>query len=167
MTDYLLGTLDPMEYMQTLDGEEFAGFNLLVGRRSLATCPIAARRHGELSPGIYGLSNATLDSRWDKVERSKERLPALLLRRCGRTHPVALMADPQKGPVDEVCSSRLPFATAHAITAPFIVLPGTARDVQLSCALIIRQVGRLSNAVSQPMERLRESSLSFGSVDSQ
>jgi uncharacterized protein with NRDE domain len=32
----------------------------------------------ELPPGIYGLSNATLDSSWDKVGRSKERLAALV-----------------------------------------------------------------------------------------
>lgn len=78
VTNYLLGTLDPMEYLRTIDGDAFAGFNLLLGDAStlgyLSNRGIGVR---ELPPGIYGLSNATLDSSWDKVERSKERLAAL------------------------------------------------------------------------------------------
>ena len=79
VTDYLRGTLDPMVYLQTIEGDAFAGFNLLLGDTStlgyLTNRGIGVR---ELPPGIYGLSNASLDSSWDKVERSKERLAALV-----------------------------------------------------------------------------------------
>lgn len=79
VTDYLLGVLDPLDYLRTIEGDKFAGFNLLLGDTSklgyLTNRGIGGR---ELPPGIYGLSNATLDSSWDKVERSKERLAALV-----------------------------------------------------------------------------------------
>jgi len=39
------------------------------------------------------------------------------------TSLLRLLADRDKGPVNEAKSEHLPFATAHAITAPFIVLP--------------------------------------------
>lgn len=125
VSDFLQGTLGPKEYIQTLSGDDFAGFNLLVSDgRSLAYVSNRSATHGELAPGVYGLSNATLDTPWEKVERSRSRLQELI--ESGNVNESTLLrvlADPQKGPVDEVCSSRLPFATAHAITAPFIVLP--------------------------------------------
>ncbi|WP_443193611.1 NRDE family protein [Mycetohabitans sp. B46] len=56
----------------------YHGFNLLIGdwtRRELIWLsnrdPGPPRR---LGPGLYGLSNALLDSRWPKVERKKTNL---------------------------------------------------------------------------------------------
>jgi uncharacterized protein with NRDE domain len=79
VTDYLLGSKQPMDYLRTIDGEAFAGFNLLLGNtRTLGYLSNRGAGLRELPPGIYGLSNATLDSSWDKVERSKEHLANLV-----------------------------------------------------------------------------------------
>lgn len=79
VTDYLLGSKDPMDYLRAIDGETFAGFNLLLGNtRTLGYLSNRGAGVRDLSPGIYGLSNATLDTSWDKVERSKERLAGLV-----------------------------------------------------------------------------------------
>jgi uncharacterized protein with NRDE domain len=79
VTDYLLGKMNPMDFLQTIDGESFAGFNLLLGdTRTIGYLSNRGAGLRALTPGIYGLSNATLDSSWDKVERSKERLAGLI-----------------------------------------------------------------------------------------
>ena len=44
-----------------------------------------------------------------------------------------LLGDRDKAPVDEVKSERLPFTTAHAISAPFIVLP----DYGTRCSTVV------------------------------
>lgn len=125
VSEYLQGDLTPIDYLQTLGGEDFTGFNLLVSDgQTLAYQSNRSETCGELPPGIYGLSNATLDTPWEKVERSKKELQKLIdADAVNETSLLRVLGDKQKGPVDEVKSARLPFATAHAITAPFIVLP--------------------------------------------
>lgn len=135
-TEFLQGDLSPIDYLRTIDSAGYAGFSLLVtDGMSLA---YLSNRDGEarlLTAGIYGLSNATLDTPWEKVERSKRRLGRLLQQdRINDTHLLRLLDDRHKGPTDEVRSNRLPFSTAHAITAPFIVTP----DYGTRCSTIVR-----------------------------
>jgi uncharacterized protein with NRDE domain len=125
VSEFLQGGLAPNEYLKTLKGDDFTGFNLLVSDgQTLAYLSNRSETSGELPPGVYGLSNATLDTPWEKVERSKNRLQGLIdAGTVNETSLLRVLGDREKGPVDEVKSDRLPFATAHAITAPFIVLP--------------------------------------------
>lgn len=75
--DYLLGDLRPQEYLHALTEQigDYAGFNLLVGDRTqlwhLNSQEGEAR---QLGPGIYGLSNASLNSPWPKVTALREAL---------------------------------------------------------------------------------------------
>jgi uncharacterized protein with NRDE domain len=79
VTDFLHSTLEPLSYLGTIDGALYAGFNLFVSDgRSLAYCSNRGVAPTQLSAGIYGLSNATLDTPWSKVERSKQRLRGLI-----------------------------------------------------------------------------------------
>ena len=78
----------------------------------------------ELPPGIYGLSNATLDDPWTKVTRSKSKLAQLIAE--DEVHEASLLhilADRQKASAGEVRTNGLSFAMAHALSAPFIVHP--------------------------------------------
>ena len=113
------------EYLDGIDEDAYAGFNLIVADRN-DVAYLSNREHGKrkLSPGIYGLSNALLDGPWDKVERSKARLGELIERDDVKVESLLrLMDDRNPGPANEVERGRLDFDTAHAITAPFIVLP--------------------------------------------
>jgi uncharacterized protein with NRDE domain len=125
VADFLSGSDSAPDYLASIREDDFAGFNLLVSDGT--TLAYLSNRGGgrcELRPGIYGLSNATLDTPWEKVERSKRQLARLIDQRgVSDTSLLALLADREKGPVGEVRDGRLPFATAHAITAPFIVTP--------------------------------------------
>ena len=125
VTEFLQGDASPADYLQSIRGPDYSGFNLFLSNgTSLA---YLSNRDGDariLAPGIYGLSNATLDTTWEKVERSKNRLQKLLDDDAvNETSLLRLLGDRDKGPASEVKSERLSFTKAHAITAPFIVLP--------------------------------------------
>ena len=136
VSEFLQGNLAPAEYLRAIDPDDYAGFNLLVSDES--NLAYLSNRGGglrELGAGIYGLSNATLDTPWEKVARSKTRLAALLeTGQANETQLLRLLGDRAKGPLAEVDSERLPFATAHAITAPFIVTPAYGSR----CSTVVR-----------------------------
>lgn len=136
VTDFLRSNQRPADFLRTIEPEHYAGFNLLVSD-GIALAYLSNRGAGlrELPAGIYGLSNATLDTPWEKVERSKTRLAELIDNgQANETQLLRLLADRNKGPASEVIEDRLPFATAHAITAPFIVTPAYGTR----CSTVVR-----------------------------
>lgn len=81
VSQFLLGELAPLDYLQAVaaEGQDYGGFNLLVGDR--AQLAVYSNRQGEphlLPPGVYGLSNRHLDSPWPKVQRLKSAFSAAL-----------------------------------------------------------------------------------------
>jgi len=125
VTGYLDSELSPAEYLATIEEDRYAGFNLIVGTRD-DVAYVSNREEGtrSLVPGTYGLSNALLDGPWHKVERSKEKLSAIVADgTVNETSLMRLMNDRARAPVAEVETGRLEFETAHAVTAPFIVMP--------------------------------------------
>ena len=125
VTEFLRSTATPIDYLDAVDGAAYGGFNLIVSDgRTLAWLSNRGDAAQDLPPGIYGLSNALLDSPWHKVVRSKAALKKLIQRgKVNETELFRLLEDRRKASVDEIESGQLPFATAHAISAPFIVLP--------------------------------------------
>ena len=74
VTEFLASGESPRAYLDTIDGERYAGFNLLVAAGdSAAYLSNRGAPTRDLESGIYGLSNATLDDAWSKVTRSKAR----------------------------------------------------------------------------------------------
>jgi uncharacterized protein with NRDE domain len=125
VTDYLDNDLAPSAYLDTIDEDAYAGFNLIVGAAN-DVAYLSNREEGTrtLGPATYGLSNALLDGPWHKVETSRKKFSALLeADDVNETSIMRLMNDRSKAPVSEVEKGRLDFGTAHAITAPFIVMP--------------------------------------------
>jgi len=125
VTEFLESDQPPLQYLEAIDGPAYAGFNLIVG--DFHEVAFLSNRDGGprvLPAGLYGLGNELLDGPWHKVRRSRERLAALLARNAANeTTLLRLLDDRSKGPIEEVESSTLGFARAHAITAPFIVMP--------------------------------------------
>ena len=125
VTGYLESDLGAIDYLHSIDGERYAGFSLVVSDgNELAYTSNRGAAPVRLQPGIYGLSNDALDAPWTKVENSKASLRALTTQGpIDESKLFRLLGDRSKGPADEVDDKRLPFHTAHALTAPFIVLP--------------------------------------------
>jgi uncharacterized protein with NRDE domain len=80
--DYLLGSQPPESFLNDVAAraQAYAGFNLLVGDRNslwyFTNSGGAEAR--QLRPGVYGLSNAGLDTPWPKVELGKSMLVSLI-----------------------------------------------------------------------------------------
>ena len=135
ITEFLDGDLPPAAYLEKIDGERYAGFNLLVGdRKQLAYLSNRGAGLLVLPPGIYGVANATLDTPWSKVERSKAALKTLLDGgRANETHLLNMLGDREKANVHEIDAGDLPFERAHALSAPFIVQP----DYGTRCSTVL------------------------------
>jgi uncharacterized protein with NRDE domain len=125
ITDFLTCDRAPPGYLESIDPGRYAGFNLLVADRADAAylsnrgAPMRA-----LPAGVYGLSNATLDEPWNKVTRSRSRLEALIADDAvDESSLLHLLDDREKASAEEVETDDLAFSTAHALTAPFVVLP--------------------------------------------
>ena len=130
--------MEPVAWTVPLSlGDSYAGFNLLVGdRRSLAYLSNRGGGLRELEPGIYGLSNATLDTPWDKVIRSKAALADLIERNTvDETLLLDILSNQSRSPETEAESDHLPPATAYALTAPFVTLP----DYGTRCSSVVIQ----------------------------
>lgn len=135
ITAFLDGNESPSDFVATIEGERYGGFNLLVtDDKQLA---YLSNRDGDarlLPPGIYGVANATLDTPWPKVERSKAALVALLKTDAiNETSLLRMLGDRNRARVDEVETGGHPFDKAHALTAPFVVLP----DYGTRCSTIV------------------------------
>jgi len=125
VTEFLQSTATPVDYLNAIDSTLYAGFNLLVSDgMTLAWLSNHGNGVETLAPGIYGLSNALLDTPWHKVLRSKAALEELIQHdKVNETELFRLLGDREKASVDEIERGHLPFARAHAISAAFIVLP--------------------------------------------
>lgn len=75
--DYLLGQDSAPAYLDRImrDAAEYAGFNLLLGdRHQLWHFNSQEGRPRQLQRGIYGMSNASLDTPWPKLVRARNAL---------------------------------------------------------------------------------------------
>lgn len=91
-TGFLQGNESPMQYLERVAEEDPGqrnGFNLIVAdlktkemayysNRSTEVCA----RPQRVAPGVHGLSNASVDTPWPKVERGKQLLQTILRRNC-------------------------------------------------------------------------------------
>lgn len=123
---YLTGTQDPKSYLQALAlrAQEYAGFNLLVGdQHSLWYFTNSDTFEPQaLTPGVYGLSNAKLDTPWPKVAQGKVRLRSLL--EAGAISHDALasvVSDRQLAQQRELSALNLNGAMEPILSAQFIV----------------------------------------------
>lgn len=79
---FLRGTQAPESFLRAAAqrADDYAGFNLLLGdRRQLWLLNSRVGQPQRLAPGLYGLSNADLDTPWPKVEKAKALLGECLI----------------------------------------------------------------------------------------
>ena len=102
----------------------YNGFNLLVAdaRISVRSAPQLVyftnrRRQGPraLAPGIYGLSNAFLDTPWPKVTRAVGRFACALASRVDLEPLLSIMADRQPVRDNELPSTGVPLEWERAL----------------------------------------------------
>lgn len=123
---FVAGSEAPLAYLQEIDGDRYAGFSLLAAdRQSMAYVSNRGDRARALEPGFYGLSNASLDTPWPKVRRSKARLGELLRQDTVELEALFdLLEDREPATTGEAEAEGVPPELARAVSAPFIVTPG-------------------------------------------
>ncbi len=125
VTNFVAGSSSTQDYEASIANDEYAGFGLLLSDgKSMSYLSNRDDLEAELEPGIYGLSNASLDTPWSKVIRAKEVLRGLIhFGGVNETTLLRLLSDRTTAAVNEVDATDLPFAIARAMTAPFIIAP--------------------------------------------
>lgn len=125
VTGFVAGEQSPEAYLRSLEGERYAGFSLLVTDGDELWC---GSNRGDaparLDAGIYGLSNATLDTPWPKLVRCRAGLEALLAEnRANESELLRLLADRKPAAADDIDPGEMSYELARAVSAPFIVTP--------------------------------------------
>ncbi|XP_041457103.1 transport and Golgi organization protein 2 homolog isoform X2 [Lytechinus variegatus] len=84
VSDFLTGKQTTDEYLKTIseDGEEYNGFNLFTMDISNGDAAYYSNKSSKppekLQPGIYGVSNSTLDKPWPKANHLKMNLEEII-----------------------------------------------------------------------------------------
>lgn len=139
---FLSGEMGPGEFLADAQRRagDYAGFNLLVGdAREL--CFLNPRSGGprRLAAGIYGLSNADLDTPWPKVERAKAAL-AECLEQVNTDTLLNLMHDPEAAPDAILPDTGVGLNTERMLSPVFIAT--RTYGTRASTALIVHADGR-------------------------
>jgi uncharacterized protein with NRDE domain len=126
----------------------YNGFNLLVGEARPAGGHLVfySNRHGgepqTLAPGIYGLSNATLDTPWPKVTRSVARFAWSIARRVDSDELLELLADRTLAHDRELPVTGVPLEWERVLSA--VRIRANGYGTRASTVLIVRRDGLAS-----------------------
>jgi len=104
VTHFLQGDVGPAEFIDAVDGDRYAGFNLIVADHN--ECWYTSNRGDparRLADGVYGLSNASLDAPWWKLVTARDKLGTMI--ESGSTDRdtlFELMSDPRSAPTGDI-----------------------------------------------------------------
>lgn len=126
VAEFLRGDMCPQDYASRVQPAAYAGFNLLLGDREtlvyLSNRDAAGARI--LPPGIYGLSNALLDTPWPKLRLVRDALrgalngPAL-----DPAQAMHLMQRREPFPDRELPDTGVGLGLERMLSPPFICTP--------------------------------------------
>lgn len=94
--NFARGNETPMDFMRQMEsyGSEYNGFNMLTcDLQQMAYFGNYTPNSQVLRPGIYGLSNALLDTPWPKVERARQLFTEAIQRSFEITDLLEIMTD--------------------------------------------------------------------------
>ena len=138
---FLSGSLPIDDYLAQVNGRsiEYAGFNLLVGTPDqLWHYNANDNEPTRLKAGIYGLSNAGLDTPWPKLLKAKAAFAEILDDPQPQTL-LQMLSDPQTAPFAELPDTGVGLATESLLSSVFIASP--SYGTRASTALIVNADG--------------------------
>ena len=152
VTDFIRDDCPPMPFMQALaeTADRYNGFNLLAGTFPAGQAPTLVHftNHTDdppraVRPGLHGLSNATLNTDWPKVTRSKARLQRLLDEdRVSSKALLELLNDRAPAPEEALPATGMPHEWERALSSVFIQAEGYG--TRSSTALLIGRKGEVA-----------------------
>ena len=139
---FLRGRVSPAHYLQQVaaEAQHYSGFNLLAG--DAQQLYYLHSREGlvrALPAGVYGLSNASLDSPWPKLLRARAALQDCLAEPQAEAL-LALLGDPLPAADEQLPDTGVGLATERLLSSVFIASPNYG--TRASTALIVQADGR-------------------------
>ncbi|AXA90871.1 NRDE family protein [Massilia sp. YMA4] len=146
VSNFLAGSMSAREYVEQIrpGAHAYNGFNLVLcdGLELVwfSNRGEADPRNGQpLPPGIYGLSNALLDSPWPKVVRTKAQFASLLCLGAPEDAYFEMLADTTRAPDQRLPETGVPIERERMLSAVKIESPDygtrTSTVVKLYAAL--------------------------------
>lgn len=128
--DFLTGTRSAKEYVAEL-GEcaaAYNGFNLLVGDGEdliwYSSREAQDERNGQaLAPGVYGISNAALNTPWPKLVKTKAEFSSLLCQRAPEEAYFEMLANTTPAPDHRLPDTGVSLEWERSLSAVCIVSP--------------------------------------------
>ena len=137
---FLAGTESASEYCRQVAerADDYVGFNLLVSDgQQMCYLNNRDRTVCELQPGVYGLSNAQLDSDWPKVRHGKQRLAELVSKpQLSTDELLAIMANRAIASDKTLPETGVPIAMERTLSATFILASEIGYGTRCSTALV-------------------------------
>ncbi len=135
VADFLAGDATIDTYLDALEATAYNGFNLLLGdrRKLVAFSNVSLQRH-ELAPGVYGLSNALLDTPWPKVGAGKTALNAALQSLPDEAALFKLLRDDTRHPDASLPATGVSLSWERLLSAAFIRSP----EYGTRCSTVIK-----------------------------
>jgi len=124
--NFLLGEEPADRYARQVSasGKSYNGFNLLVMDEKLVHVSNYEEGINELSSGIYGLSNALLDTPWPKLTRAKRAFSERIQTDFSLEDLIVLMQDETTAPDDQLPETGLDYEREKALSAMCIRTEG-------------------------------------------
>jgi uncharacterized protein with NRDE domain len=137
---FLAGEQTPGAFLEALasEGDRYAGFSLLLADADTLGyfCNRVADGPRLLPPGVYGLSNATLDAPWPKLVQTRAALSARLRGALSAEPLLELLADRAPAADRELPDTGIGIELERRLSAAFIVDPyyGTRSTTAITIA---------------------------------
>ncbi len=123
INDFLASDAHPAAWLESIDADAYAGFNLLVADNE--RLGYLSNRGGglrELPAGVYGVANATLDTPWPKVVRTRAAFESLLEdETISVSGLLGVLGDRRLADPEQLASPDLPLNDTHALSSPFVL----------------------------------------------
>jgi len=158
VSDYLRGREKPEIYLRRIEpsATRYNGFSLLVGDFSELVYFSNRGEARRLTPGIHGMSNHLLDTPWPKVERGKQALGELLVKRKDPSPEalLELLASRSRPPDESLPDTGVGLEWERVLSPFFIESP--AYGTRCSTVLLVDREGmvtfveRVFNGGSEP-----------------
>ena len=143
VTNFAGGAAAPLQFVASVAKADYAGVSVLAAdHENMCYASNRGDDPRSLEPGIYGLGNASLDTPWSKIRRTKATLKSLIeADKANPTELLRMLADRTPAPRDEIEDTDLPFTLEQALSAPFIL--SDTYGTRCSTTVLIGNDGRV------------------------
>lgn len=164
VSNFLFSDDTPQEYVNGIDGlEQYNGFNLVIGTINEAYYLSNVKGKPEpIEQGIHGVSNAFMDTPWQKVELGKNCLRSVIERENFSVNELFdMLRNEEQAPEDQLPETGLPLEMEKAVSSMFIKSPeyGTV----CSTVVLINKTGEVyfEERITNPLKENKASVYRF------